>query len=1067
MRRAVLSSAFVGALLLFPGLLQEASPAQPGVRNVFNIIEFDGNLSQRTILLRPDAADISTSITLPDDAQVVNASMELTGLPAPPGGTDHPLDPALDIGADGTLDWAYSGFAYGPMGFQTAFHNDTATYDGLNLSMGTGEKAVLPTRMPANAAIVNASVTLGGWPTPFWRDPVKVTRNGDSPGENSPAFLATDDRLWVAWASKDPNLVGGKDWDIVVAWSADGTAWSAPEDISPPDDLYEDDSPKIIAYGGKIYVAWSAAQNESQFSNSNIFIRAWNGTGWEAALRLTPNDLRRMNDWPQMEVYDGRLFVFWRTTDERLAETSPDGGDMDMVYRTYDGSAWANTLELTPDWDTEIDWSLSLIKFDGKLFAFWDMDTDLTFRGFTVDIFYRAFDGTDWSDPYNIIPQPDIELDEIPKLAVYRNPVTGQDELWACWIRGDPGSHDLDIMVRRYDGKSWGPMTELTRQGEKKDNMGAELLEYDGRLYAVWVTGTNTTEEENGTIRIYNTYGDVIIRAYDGYGWSDFMELTPGEENDNANSPALAVYNGKLYCGWAYPYEPTTPDGTETWDIVVRNIDFRPVELELDAGDRPPADWGPSALGSTNVVVPLYDDAVEGALASLPRFRDAYGNELVDLPVAIRSIYPSSVQVRDLRITYSLTVRLDNISDILNGLIAKAGAGGRSGRNVTIPLLFSANSTGAIRVERLNLTYIINLPPVLVEPVPDRHFPEDSPAPHLIDLEEYFWDDWDDGRLTFTVESESDPLHIKVDVEGRWLSFRPNRSLWHGSGEFRVRATDSGGLWALSNRFNITVDHVNHPPVLEPVPDQRVDTGDLLYFELHATDPDNDTLYFSSDNARFTPSRLEARKNAGYVSYFTTRPGRYTVNITVDDGFGGNDTQMVNIRIRDKVSSNINDLCASWVLIIVVAVAAVVAAEWYRRKYLRETAPVLGPDGEYTEEEVFGGLVATRLGGARLSGGTEKDAASRYSPPEARPKTRSELAAEARRNAEERVAIPETAVAADAAEERKGREAAEAARKGQALLPLVEGGEPKNPPAREGTVDGAGKDPLEELLKNG
>ena len=1065
MRRAGPFCALVCALLVLPGLFPAGGSSQPGVRAVFDVRTFDGNFSERTVFLQPGTTDDSAAITLPTNAQVVNASVELTGLPATPGGTDYPLDPTLDIGADGTVDWAYSGFAYGAMGYQPAFHDGTATASGYNLTMGAGEKARLATRLPANATVERASLTLGGWPTPFWRDPVKVTKNGDSPGENSPAFLSGQDRLWVAWASKDPRLVDDKDWDILAAWSFDGTSWSAPVDISPPGDLYDDDSPDIIAYGGKVYVAWSGARNESQFSNSNVFIRAWDGSRWEDTRRLTPNDLSAMNDWPQMEVYRNSLYVFWRTTDPRLSQIEPFSEDMDMVFRVFDGDLWGNTVELTPDWDSEIDWSLNLIKFDGKLFAFWDMDTDLT-SGFTVDIFYRYFDGSEWSDPYNIIPQPDRELDEIPKPAVYHNPATGQDELWVCWIRGRPGNHDLDIMVRKYDGQKWGEVTELTTPGEVKDNMGAELLEYNGRLYAVWVTGTNTTMENNTEIQIYNTFGDVVIRAYDGYRWSDLMELTAGDENDNANSPALAVYNGKLYCGWAYPYEPATPAGTETWDIIVRNIDFRPVELELDVGDLPPADWGPSELGSTNVQVLLYTDVLEGALAAAPRQRDGWGNELCDVLVAIRSIFPSEVQVRNLSITYSLTVRLDNLSDTLNGIIGKAGGGGRAGGNITIPLRLWANSTGAIRIQHLNLTYIINLPPVLLEDIPDRHFPEDTSAPRLLDLEEFFWDDWDDGRLRFELTFEGNPARILASVEGRYLGFSAAGKYWHGSGQYRVRAYDSGRLWAESNLFNITIDHVNHPPVLEPVPDQRVDVGNLLYFKVRASDPDNDTLFFKSDDSRFPLLPLDGEENTAYVRYLAKRPGRVALNLTVDDGFGGNDTGLVNIRIRDKVSSSTNDPCATWLVIVVIAAAAGVAVEWYRRKYLKETGPIIGPGGEYSEEEVFAGKVTTTLGSGMVPGGSENVSPTRFSPPEARPLTRSELAAEAQKLAEERVAIPEAAVKADLAEKAQEEELrALSARPGQALLPLLDGRPAAKPPEAERPKAAETDDPLEKLLK--
>jgi hypothetical protein len=201
------------------------------------------------------------------------------------------------------------------------------------------------------------------------------------------------------------------------------------------------------------------------------------------------------------------------------------------------------------------------------------------------------------------------------------------------------------------------------------------------------------------------------------------------------------------------------------------------------------------------------------------------------------------------------------------------------------------------------------------------------------------------------------------------------------------------------------------------------------------------------------------------VGRLSDRPGRFSLNITVEDGFGGNDTQLVSIRVRDKTSTAINDLCATWLVIVVAAAAAIAGAEWYRRRYLRETGPVIGPGGEFTEEEAFGGVVTAKLGGARLAGGTGQEAGARYSPPEARPRTRAELAAEARKKAEESIALPEKAVSADRDEERRAGEAAALARKGQSLLPLVEGATAGKPPAPEKAGPPESKDPLEELLK--
>jgi hypothetical protein len=1050
-------------VLAVPGLWPAGAASPPNVRSVFAVSSFDGNISSSEVALSPGSADDTTTVTLPSDAQVMNASMELTGRPYTAGGVDYPQEPALDIGADSGVDWAFRGTGFGAMGYQTGFLDGTKTAQGFNLSLGSGDEAVLATRLPANASLLRASMNVGGWPSPFWRDPAKVTPGTGSPGENSPVFFTAPDRLWIAWASKDPKLVDGPDWDIVVSWSFDGTSWARPVDISPAGDIFEDDSPDITAYDGKIYVAWSAAVNESQFSSSNIFIRSWDGTAWANAVRLTPPGLQYMNDWPQMEVYKGELYVFWRTTDPSLADIS-DSNDMDMVYRSSDGTAWAPAVELTTPDDTEIDWSLCLIKFDGLLYAFWDQDI-VPGPGFSVDIFYRAFDGTSWSDPVDIIPpawdgSPDSELDEIPKAAVYRDPVTGHDELWIAWIRGSPGTHDLRIMVRMFDGASWGSLTELTAADEHQDNMGQEILEYDGRLYVAWVTGTNTTEENNQTIAIYNTYGDVVIRAYDGNLWSDIMKLTQGTK-DNANSPTLAVYNGKLYCGWAYPYPPASEGAKETWDIIVRNIDFRPVELELDVGNDGIVDWGPSELRSTNDNIPLYTDELQKALASAPRRRDEWGNEMCDIGIRVRSIYPCEVQLKNLSIEYSFTVRLDNLSGPLNALLNLTAGRGRSDGNITIPFQLSANSTGRMSVHDLNLTYIINRPPVLIEDIPDDHFAEDTTAVRLIDLEKYFWDDWDDGNLLFVVTFESDAGLIHATADGGYLTFTAPTAYWNGTARFRVRAFDRGHLWADSNLFNITVDHVNHPPVLDPIPDQNVDVGNLLYFEAHATDPDHDGLAFSSDEARFPLSPLDGEPYTAFVRVVTRQPGRFYVNVTVDDGHGGNDTRMVQISVRDKVSSTMNEPCATWLVIVAVAAAAAIGAEWYRRKYLKQTGPVMGPGGEYAEEEVFGGRVSAELRAAGIQGGSEETRSGRAEPPPQKVYSRSELAALRKKEAEQRITIPEKAVAADRAEEAKARKLRdEASQRG------LNSASPPGEPERSPSGTGDGRDPLSEILRD-
>jgi hypothetical protein len=1039
MKRAGTAAMAALLVLLAPGIMPGAGASLPLSRSVFEVTSYDGGLSEMIIDLKPGMPDSSVSVTLPSNALVINASMELGSLPHTAGGTDYPSEPQMDIGADSSVEWAFRGFAYGAMGYQNAFHDGRTVSSAYNLSFSAGEQKVLRTRLPSNATILRASMSVGGWPAPFWREPIRVTPGTGSPGENSPAFFDAGDRLWTVWASKDPTITDGSDWDIVASWSFDGTTWSPPVEVTQKGDVYEDDSPDIIGYGGKVYVAWSAAESESQFSAANIYIRAWDGTRWGEVVRLTPPGLRYMNDGPQMIVYQSGLFVFWRTTDPSQAEIA-NTDDMDMVFRTYDGVRWLPIAELTPPSSTEIDWSLNLIEYDGKLFAIWDEDI-IVGDGFSMDIFYRSFDGSRWSGAADIIPQPDYELDEIPKAAVYSNPVTGRDELWVVWIRGSPREHDLHIMARRYDGNSWATWTELTDPNKPRDNMGQEIVEYDHRLYVVWVTGTNTTEETNETIAIFNTYGDVVIRAYDGYRWSELMELTPGEENDNANSPTICVFGGKLYVGWAYPYPPQ-PGGKETWDIIVRNIDFRQVVLEMDMGNDGLSDWGPSAIESTNQKIPIYGEELEQALLTGPRSTDGYGNEYTDVGIRLRSIFPSEVAVSNLSIEYSLAVRFDNLSAILNGVLRSgAGQGRDGGGNVTIPFRFTAASAGKLALRGLNITYIINLAPLLIDDIPHLHFPEDTDAVRLIDLEDFFWDDWDDGALSFEVTYEEEAQFIHATVDGGYLTFTTPTENWYGTERFRARAFDRGRLWTDSNLFCVTVDPVNDPPVLAPIPDQKSRVGDLVRFSVSASDVDHDPLSFSTDDAALPVLPLSRDLDAGTVSFVARRPGKTYLNVTVDDGHGGTDSAMVTIQIMDKSSSSTSELCLTWLVIVGLALAAGTAAELYRRRYLKETGPVLGPGGEFTEEEVFGGQVeAVRLD-EDVQGGSENAIPSRAEVVPERKKTAREEALEKKQKAEEAISIPAAAAVAAAG---LAQSAPNSQPPGQPLLPSIDVPEPSD-----------------------
>jgi hypothetical protein len=127
-----------------------------------------------------------------------------------------------------------------------------------------------------------------------------------------------------------------------------------------------------------------------------------------------------------------------------------------------------------------------------------------------------------------------------------------------------------------------------------------------------------------------------------------------------------------------------------------------------------------------------------------------------------------------------------------------------TGPNVIIPNAAPTLISGGIP----NGTYSIN---------------EDSGGGNdLIDLEEYFGDDRDDGDLIFEVVYKEDPLKLDAVIDGQYLDIGQKLENWFGKLEFQVKAKDKGldgevggdtDLERLSNKFSVSVLPTNDPPV--------------------------------------------------------------------------------------------------------------------------------------------------------------------------------------------------------------------------------------------------------------
>jgi len=940
-------------LMLLSGLVPTVSAAVPPGPGGYNVLgQFDNRQDTRDLLFDQPGFNDQTAISLPNHAFVGSATVNMS-FGVFPGSRSATWDPTLDVGEDGIVDWRFDSSRGGALGLQDTFSDGNSAQSMRFDDAGSSEFSI---KLPLGGVVTDAYVDVEGFPLPHWVKQYTLTPRTDSPGEYGPKMVEYGGDLWVIWQTYDVNITQeteqNKKYSDVVVRKFDGTRWDRIVDLTSESDPYEDDIPQIIAYGGKLYAIWSKGDGKATpGGESEIVYRAYDGTSWSPQARIS-GPMKRgtvscLNTYERCVVFQDRLYVVWKTTDPDVANIDQfTGEDEDIVYSSFDGTSWSAITEITAANNDYTDWSVDVISYRGMLYVIWDTWDTQGFAGNRdSDVVYRAFDGRTWSSQITLSPLSDAGLvqrgldDALPRLYVFDNELTGEPELFAIWMRGtsiiNPGSDGFSIVLRRYTGGEWLPMETISRMpaGDPVDQMFPSLIAFNDTLYAIWTIGTNTTEHPEGNTHLIATYGDIIIRSFDGETWSPLLELTPmGNGYDNASHPSIYVYKGKVYASWETPL-PTSHD-TDSWEIVMRHLELEPVRARLSVGETEPVVWGPEKLPNQKRRVHLDPAELTRVLHSAGyTHEDAYSNKYTELPVVLEVETPSTVKLSNLTIEYDYTATVD-FTATAQGMTDAARDNTRTDRPVRINFKISTGQAGRVSLEHPKVEYYLDYPPWLLRPVPAVEVLEDEPRGDLLDLNDFFTDDWDAGHLSFIVLDERDPDGaVEPYLEGGRLGVRLPVPNWNGEVTLTVRAFDSTGFYHNdSNQFIVRVLPVNDPPYLDYIPDRT----DLVLDEEHveyanAHDVDGDPLRFSTDSGQV---RIDARTGKLSVVYEPGFPRPLLFNVTVTDPSGAFDSQQVtwNYTVkRMRVETHHEFPYGLFLLLIVVL--CLVAAERLRKPY--------------------------------------------------------------------------------------------------------------------------------------
>ena len=150
------------------------------------------------------------------------------------------------------------------------------------------------------------------------------------------------------------------------------------------------------------------------------------------------------------------------------------------------------------------------------------------------------------------------------------------------------------------------------------------------------------------------------------------------------------------------------------------------------------------------------------------------------------------------------------------------------------------------------------------------------------------------------------PDGMTIDPNSGLVTWTPD-STQLGSNAVVVAAVDPLGAGG-SQSFAIIVNPVNHPPVLDPIADQAVTAGLQFRYDVHASDPDGNALFYSLDTASETRGMII--DGLGRIGWITTKAnvGSYPVTVTVTDALGATASQSFNLVVNPDTQAPVVNL---------------------------------------------------------------------------------------------------------------------------------------------------------------
>jgi hypothetical protein len=349
---------------------------------------------------------------------------------------------------------------------------------------------------------------------------------------------------------------------------ASAITWDPIEEISEDKRIEYQRYPAIAADSGKAYAIWT----DNGDRDYDVLLREHDGAAWQLEEELNTDDKDIDQRLPDVAVDGSTVHAVWQ---------DPTDGDWDIMYRSRSGGVLGPVQEISVDTGFEVQQYPRVATYGGNVYVVWQDARDGDF-----DIYYRYHDGISWSAVQEISVDSGTEAQTFPCVAA------GGSRVYVIWV--DAGGGDTDIVMRVFNGVSWGSITEVSQDSANEDQDEPDVSYDSGKVHVVW-------QEVQGTDR------DIFHRSWDGTSFSSIQEISIDSGTEFQDLPSVAAEFGKVHVVWA-------DRGDGDWDIVYRQYDgISWTAIQEISGDLASENqWNPYVASDNGVVHVVWEDQGDG-----------------------------------------------------------------------------------------------------------------------------------------------------------------------------------------------------------------------------------------------------------------------------------------------------------------------------------------------------------------------------------------------------------------------------------------------------------------------